>query len=145
MAGRDSAEPTVRFSIDPRLRAPGEKAPTDSGAPAPTFPRGPRPLAEGSGSGPATRDHSFQISGGMTYPGMTSPSPPSSPPAASPSVPSYQQEIVPRLRKARRPQLCHITARIPKKLLEKIDRAALEKNLGRSDIIRSVLLRAKFL
>jgi metal-responsive CopG/Arc/MetJ family transcriptional regulator len=55
---------------------------------------------------------------------------------------------VPRSRpfpqKARRSKLCHITVRIPQRLLEKIDGAAIENNLGRSDVIRSVLSRANY-
>jgi hypothetical protein len=70
MVGRD--DDTVRFSIDPRLQASSMKAPPDSRVPAKSV----------------TRDRSFEITGGVSYPNATVPS------ALATTVPASMESIV---------------------------------------------------
>jgi hypothetical protein len=143
MGGR--TDDTVRFHFDPGLN-PGQALGNPGSGPG----IGPAP----GSTKPVARDRSFEVFGGVSYPtstrGPQGATPPPAPTPPSPALPtsSYHSRTVPQSRpsprKARRSTLCHITARIPQRLLEKIDEAAIENNLGRSDVIRSVLSRANY-
>jgi hypothetical protein len=77
------SDDNVRFHFDPGLNP--RQAPGNPGS------------ASGTGSAPVpakpvTRDRSFEVFGGVSYPGLTSPPPSPSPPSPSRAVPSARAQ-----------------------------------------------------
>src|SRR6266542_3585341 len=96
----------------------------------------PAPPADPKAHAPA--DPSLRIMG-MSYPTSGVPaSPGSTSPAQSQDV--AQAPVISR--RIRRAPLCHISTRIPRKMLDEIDVMTMEQHVGRSQIIRQILARA---